>query len=279
MLRHILVATDFSENAHNALRYAVQLAVDVKAKLTLLHVTEPEAFLAQTPGDLMDQIWKEVEAGVMKEMEQSLRKIREELPDLEMPGVRKEMRSGLVADAILMAADDLQADLIVAGSHGYAGIKDLFFGNHTASLVSKSERPLLVVPGSYSYQGIRKMAYAIDFQSIDDTALQTLVELKEELGATLEIVHVDVEEGKAAPAEVENFTRLVQRLFGQAHIRYEFLEGKSPVAALIGYMERSDADLLAMKHRHRNFLAMILGRSVSKDLLKVANLPILVFES
>ncbi|GEM_PF-431435 len=279
MLSHILVATDFSENAHNALRYAVQLAVDVKAKLTLLHVTEPEAFLAQTPGDLMDQIWKEVEAGVMKEMEHALQKIREELPDLEMPGVRKEMRSGLVADAILMAADDLQADLIVAGSHGYAGIKDLFFGNHTASLVSKSERPLLIVPGTYSYQGIRKMAYAIDFRSIDDTALQTLVELKEELGSTLEIVHVDVEEGKAAPAELENFTKLVQRLFGQAHIRYEFLEGESPVAALIGYMERSDADLLAMKHRHRHFLGLILGRSVSKDLLKVASLPILVFES
>ena len=279
MLSHILVATDFSENAHNALRYAVQLAVDVKAKLTLLHVTEPEAFLAQTPGDLMDQIWKEVEAGVMKEMEHALQKIREELPDLEMPGVRKEMRSGLVADAILMAADDLQADLIVAGSHGYAGIKDLFFGNHTASLVSKSERPLLIVPGTYSYQGIRKMAYAIDFRSIDDTALQTLVELKEELGSTLEIVHVDVEEGKAAPVELENFTKLVQRLFGQAHIRYEFLEGENPVAALIGYMERSDADLLAMKHRHRNFLGLILGRSVSKDLLKVASLPILVFES
>ncbi len=279
MLNHILVATDFSENAHNALRYAVCMAIDLNAKLTLLHVTEPEAFLAQTPGDLMDQIWKEVEAEVMKEMEHALQRIREELPDTDLPEVRKEMRSGLVADAILMAADDLHADLIVAGSHGYAGIKDLFFGNHTASLISKAERPVLVVPGSFRYRGIKKMAYAIDFRSVDDSDLQTLVELKEQMRATLEIVHVDVEEGKAGPGEIENFTKLVKRLFGQENIHYEFLEGESPVAALIRYMERSDADILAMKHRHRNFLGMILGRSVSRDLLRVASIPILVFEN
>lgn len=279
MIRHILLATDFSENAHNALRYAIQLAMDLNAQMTMLHVTEPEAFLAQTPGDLMDEIWKEAEAEVMKEMEQSLQRIREELPNKDIPKVRKEIRSGLVADAILLAADDLKADLIIIGSHGYSGIKDLFFGNHTASLVSKSERPLLVVPRSYEYHGIHKIAYAVDFHSMDDSSLQTLIDIKEEMRATLEIVHVDVEEGKATPAEIENFTKLVQRLFGQELIHYEFLEGESPVAALIGYMERSDADLLAMKHHHRNFLGSILGRSISKDLLKVASLPILVFEN
>ncbi len=278
MIQHILVATDFSENARNALRYGLHFAHDLKTRLTLVNVTEPEAFLAQTPGDLMDQIWKEVEADVMQQMNDELEKLYKENPVLKEVKVKKEMRAGLVVDEILLAADDLKADWIIVGNHGYTGVKDLFFGNHTAALITRSHKPVLAVPRDYRYHGIKKIAYAVDFSSMADEELQTLIDLKNQVHGILEIVHVDVEEGKASAEEVKNFTEMVKRLFGQDHVKYEFLDDDDTLAALIIYMESSGADILALKHHHRNFFAKWVGRSISKDLLRVAVIPILVFE-
>lgn len=278
MIKHVLCATDFSDFSKNAMDYALHFARAIDAHLTVLHVSQPQSFLAHSPGDLMEKIWKEHEREVVDRINEQLDGIMAEEKDLHSVIINREVRSGLVVDGINLAAEELDADLIVVGMHGASGIKDLLFGNHTAGIISRSGKPLLIVPGTVRYQPVKRIGYAVDFTDFDHEDLNTLLAVKEQLAANLRIVHVDVEHGAASSEQISNFTQMVSELLGVEDVKYDFLEGDEPIVALSNYTESGASDLLAIRHQHRNFLARILGKSISKTMADITAVPLLVFK-
>lgn len=138
-LERILVPVDFSDCSLDALEYAVVVAQQAKASLTLLHVLEPVSYgLDFTLGQSRTR-HSEVESWTkrLEELASSLRVIH--------ISVESRLRGGHPADSILDAAQTLPCDLIVMGTHGRRGISHAISGSVAEAVLRKARCPVLTV--------------------------------------------------------------------------------------------------------------------------------------
>ena len=140
-IKSILVPIDFSIPSKKALAYAVPLAEQFGAKLTLLHVVESLAtpdFVKSFP--LMMENEK-VTAACQGQLEHI---IKEQAIDPRL--VEKALvRHGRAFREIAEAARTLKVDLIVISTHGYTGLKHVLLGSATERVVRHAPCPVLVV--------------------------------------------------------------------------------------------------------------------------------------
>lgn len=140
-LQSILVPTDFSAPSTKALRYAVALAAQFGAKLTLLNVVEP---IGATPDFAYNPLVLENEKVMAAAKEQLKRLIEQQGIDAAL--VEKTLvRYGVPFNEISGAAARLKVDLIVIATHGYTGLKHVFLGSTAERVVRHAPCPVLVV--------------------------------------------------------------------------------------------------------------------------------------
>ncbi|MCZ7636962.1 MAG: universal stress protein [Verrucomicrobia bacterium] len=138
-LQRILVPTDLSRPAAQALRYAVPLARQVGGKITLLHVLEWPVVPAEV-GALMTD-----EARLTRGAEQAMADLANATVPRELLG-RIVVRVGRSYEAIARAARDLKMDLIVQATHGRTGVRRVLLGSTAERVVRHAPCPVLTVP-------------------------------------------------------------------------------------------------------------------------------------
>ena len=136
----IVFPTDFSESSDAALGYASTLAAESNALLYILHVGEDsQAYVAgygaigYTP-DLVDRVARENQK-LLTQVKPTLPKVRHEHKYL----------TGTPDQEILGFADEVDADLIVIGSHGRTGISRLLLGSVAEAVVRRANCPVLTI--------------------------------------------------------------------------------------------------------------------------------------
>ncbi|MCS6829509.1 MAG: universal stress protein [Armatimonadota bacterium] len=146
MIQRILLATDGSETALKATRWAAELAKTYNAKVTVLHVVHIPAALAGStvlPGGATDV------AVVTRLMEQAAEGvITITVPLLEEAGVEYDSRIeyGHTADTIVRVAEEEKADLIVMGSRGLTDASALLLGSVSHKVLHVvHDKPVLIV--------------------------------------------------------------------------------------------------------------------------------------
>jgi nucleotide-binding universal stress UspA family protein len=141
-IRRILVPTDFSDAASEAVQAAVVLARAFDAGIELLHVTATVAL----PPPPMEVVPFSV---LMPELLQRVReRLTEEAKRVQAAGVPcdSHSREGSPHLEIIKRAQELGADLIVMGTHGHGGLAHAVLGSVTERVLHKSRCPVLVVP-------------------------------------------------------------------------------------------------------------------------------------
>ncbi|MBK7864691.1 MAG: universal stress protein [Archangiaceae bacterium] len=137
----IAVATDFSETADKAVKYAVELARKLDARVHLVHawaipvVSYPD-MLVPLPAGLIDDIAIDAQ----NSMDAALK--RHTTPGIKLEGT---VVCGDARDAVLAAAEKAGANLLVVGTHGRTGLKRAVMGSVAEYLVRHSGVPVLVV--------------------------------------------------------------------------------------------------------------------------------------
>jgi len=135
-IKTILHPTDFSESAEHALQLACSLARDHGSKLVLLTVPAPPLPSVETyiPEYELSQL--------MKESEQQLKSVADGIEDVS---VETRVIAGEPGWAIVTAASDCQADLIVMGTHGRKGLSRLLMGSVAEHVLRHAPCPVLTV--------------------------------------------------------------------------------------------------------------------------------------
>ncbi len=141
-IRHILVPIDFSEHSKNALRYAVPMAEQYGASLTLMYVLEPAIY----PTDLgFGQV-------IIPGVEQELRtKSEEELKSLINREIGERVNTGSVVrmgkphQEILKHAEENSVDLIILATHGHTGVEQMLFGSTAMRVVRMAKCPVMTI--------------------------------------------------------------------------------------------------------------------------------------
>ena len=138
--RKILVPTDFSELSKSAVKEAVSLARRFNAKIDLVHVLEPP------PYPEFGYVHIPVKEGALRKLAESqIEKLRAEVPALGELLNYTPIRTGNAPHEIVQSARELNAELIVIGTHGRTGIKRLALGSTAEKVVRHAHCPVLVL--------------------------------------------------------------------------------------------------------------------------------------
>ncbi len=138
----ILVPTDFSEHAQQALEYAKELARRLGARLHIIHVVEPIIYPAEWGYSQMGLT--ELEHELTRMAQQEIDKLVDAIRAEGIP-VRGEVLHGRASEQIVRYAQEHNIGLISIGTHGRSGLEHFLFGSTTERVLRKSPCPILAI--------------------------------------------------------------------------------------------------------------------------------------
>ena len=147
MIRTILVATDFSPDADEALSWAADLGTRFGARVTVVHVMEPLAPglpAGYTVAGLPER------SVIAAELSQHLDRIARTMQAEQGRAVDQELLSGSPPAAIVKLAGEGRFDLVIVGSHGRTGLKRVLMGSVAERVMRHAPCPVLIVARSGS---------------------------------------------------------------------------------------------------------------------------------
>lgn len=157
---HILVPTDFSPTAHEALHLAFEEATRHRTQLTLLHILHHQAtevyyvrgapntrvgFEVEMGGSLPVPHMTAPETVIRDHNEEVLTQLHDLIPASFTGQWQARVAPGDPADTIVRVAHELKADLIVMGTHGRTGLPHILLGSVAEKVVRRASCPVLTV--------------------------------------------------------------------------------------------------------------------------------------
>jgi nucleotide-binding universal stress UspA family protein len=271
MISKIVVPTDFSAPAEQALNYAIELAKKTNASITLLHINQVAMVDASMPAETYQFLVKEIEEVTKEGMD----KLAKNLLIPSGVAYTTETRYGFVSEEICEIAKKDEADLIIMGTTGASGAAEILIGSNTASVVAKSAVPVLVIPKDLNFKEYTRIVYATDYNEPEFPALMRLIYFAELFDCPLDVIHVKSDADKYFNAE-NNFFKKNKANITYPNIHYIQLEKGDVIQSINHYVEENHGDLLVMAKHNRSFFDRLFHRSLSKKMAYHTKIPLLV---
>jgi len=267
-MKTILVPTDFSSNAKNALKYANALAKSLKAKIVLCNVYTPSVGKFNMISGIIAEEISSAKVDALKK----LNKLNDECTKASCSQV---VAVGDTVNGILDTAKEKKASFIVMGTHGASGLNKVLFGSNASNVISKSEIPVLTIPQRYKYKKIEKIIYASDLNNIT-AELKILQPFAKSLNANIEVLYLDYgwDKGfsKSQPFEVamkknkyKNVTFVIKKVSME----------KAMVVHLKAYTNKKANAILVMFTQDKAWFDKFLIGSKTEDLAFNLKMPLL----
>ncbi len=271
MINKILIPTDFSDVANNALKYGVKLAEKCGAELHILHIKQvpiaDPSFPAETYQIYIDEIQNVEDEGV--------KKLRESFIKDSSVVTTFHSSTGFIADEIMTFCKDYPIDLVVMGTTGASGLAELLVGSNAASVIGKSLVPVLVIPPNHTYQPLKHVLYATDYNEPEFPAVMRMMFFAELYDAKISVLHVKNNFDKYFNADANYFVKNKTSIKKQ-DINIITIESNDVMGSIDKYVDELNIDLLVMAKHNRSFFDKLFHRSLSKRMAYHTKTPLLV---
>ncbi len=278
--KHILLPTDFSSNARNAIDYGITLFSKEECVFYVLNAFEVGASgLSSTMGKAKNT---RLYRAIKEESKRNVTSLLEELNTNSNNPLHKFEGLSL-SDSLLHAVGktiiDYSISYVFMGSKGSSAIKEVFIGSSTVSVIKHIDFcRLVVVPENYSFQIPKQIAFATNFEHVySKIELVPLFNLASLWDSEIVIVHVH--KGKELTQQQKTCKNiLVERLDG---ICLSFIEvpGASKVSDTIQLFtsEHTDVGMIAMVNYWHSFFNKLTTENVINRVAFQTKVPFLVF--
>lgn len=266
-MKRILVPIDFSEQSTNAYRFAIQLEQTSKAEVHLLHVIEMPALPTLS-------VEEERLADVKKAAEERLDYLVKKHTRPEV-SLKYHIAFGATAKKILEYVASHAIDVVVMGTKGATGMREIFIGSNTEKIVRASGVPVIAVKDQVRPREIKNIVFPniIEPDSNEDLVMK-VKQLQHSLNAHLHVVYINT------PL---NFRQdiLTRESLAQFAKRYMLKDCTTNVfndveeeTGIINFTRMIDADMIAVGTHGRKGLSHLLSGSLAEDLVNHAKIPI-----
>ena len=132
---------------------------------------------------------------------------------------------------------------------GGSALRELLMGNTTRHLIDTSPCPVLAIPEDASYNQIKTIVYATDFEDEDIEAIKKLVKIAKPLNAEIKALHIHTQNEDAFKIKEKGFKKMLEEQVEYNKLSVEVLLSVATFDSLKIYLGDIDADLVAMLER------------------------------
>lgn len=276
-MKKIIVPVDFSEHSVYALETAAQLAKKNQSEILAVHMLEMSSMVLNASGDEQQSKAIFFLKLAEKRFEEFLDK--DFLEGIDVTPVVKHFK---VFSEINDVATEHGADLIVMGSHGTSGIKEVLVGSNTEKVVRHSSVPVLVMKNRPQLSDFQDVVFASNFKEESVKSYLEARDLFDKLGYRVHLLHVNLPTNSfMSTTEIEKH---VANFLKKAHGNTDLLNTINYVSdylvedGIMNFAEKIKADLIAIPTHGRTGIAHFFEGSISEDIANHSELPVMTFK-
>ena len=271
-MKTIIVPTDFSPTATNAMNFAADMAVNINASLMLLHIYQVPVSMTDVPVVLVSA------DELRKDSELKLKELKDAVAHITSGKIKiyTEARMGDVVDEVEQVCKQIQPFAVIMGTKGTSGVERMLFGSTTLTAIRHLKWPVIVVPPGKEYgTGIKKIGFACDFNKvIESTPVQFIKNMVKEFGAELHVLNVDYENRHFKPETPEE-SLMLHTLLENLDPKYHFINNKDIENGINEFAETNNIDLLITIPKKHGLLESLFKHSSTKELVKQSHVPVM----
>lgn len=272
-MKRILVPTDFSKQAENALKAAVQLAEKHHSKIFVLHSMEMPLHLATSSdsGSLPESLF------FIKLAKKRFSELREKsfLNGIEL---NEAIGHNEIYEDIEEATKKNNIDLIVMGSTGASGFKEMFVGSNTEKVVRTSKIPVLVIKNNHPNFNVKDFVFATDFSEDGRGALDKANKFAKMVGAKMHLLFVNTPANFNTSLEAQKTMENFVRGMGVENYTLNIYNDTTVEKGILNFTKQIDAQLIGMGTHGRKGISHFFNGSISEDMVNHANMPVITFK-
>lgn len=275
-MKKILVPTDFSEEAENALKVAAQIARRYDSEIFLLHMLELPLDLIDPAqprgsGDLPEAIF------FMKLAHQRFNKVMKS-DYLRGLKVHETVEFHEAFDGIMEISKKHDCDMIIMGSSGAEGLKDIFIGSNTEKVVRHSKIPVVVIKNEIPLFEVKTFVFATDLDPVAKSSFEDAVKFAHKLNITIELIMVNTAAKFKTSEEIDKKLSHFTSGIGDRDYCFKVYNDVNIETGILNYAKKVEADLVGISTHGRQGLAHFINGSLSEDLVNHAKRPIVTFK-
>jgi len=275
-MKKIILPTDFSENAFNAIKYALQLLKDVEATFYLINTYTPVIYQAEyvihSPGQI--GLGDVLQENSLSQLADLMKKLETEFKNPKHIFVPHSAFNVLVDEVVQMVEKE-NADLVIMGTQGATGAKEIFLGTNTVHIIKKASCPVIAVPSGFEYEIPKEILFPTDYEiDYQEQQLQELLEIAEKHISSIEVIHAS-----SGYALTENQLKNKQKLdtiFSKTAHLFHDLPSQGVIAAINNFQLKKRMNFLVMIQNKHTFIERLFIEPVIKKIGFHVNIPFMV---
>ncbi|MDP5231070.1 MAG: universal stress protein [Cellulophaga sp.] len=271
-MKHILLPTDFSDNAWRAASYSIQLYADENCTFYFMHAAKLKVSNASVRSSKLSTVMTENNKAALKEL---IQKAQESYSNSKHT-FKTILSADDLQDAIKDTITALKINLVVMGTKGASKAKGMFFGSNTVSSLTKiKDCPVLIVPENANFKTPEQLAFPTDFNRFYGKELEPIIAWSNQFKTKIKVVHINEKENLNTIQET-NLEQLKKVIAGHSH-SFDWMRDYDNVSEGIkDFIEVNKIDMLAMINYKHSFLENLMNEPVIKKLGFQTSIPFLI---
>lgn len=272
-MKKIIVPVDFSQQSEMALKTAASIAKKFGSEIFVLHMLEmSDALMSYN-----EQAQHEQSVFLIRITEKKFETFLDQ-PYLKGVKVTPIIKRYKVFSEVNSVAEKHNVDLIVMGSHGVDGLKEIFVGSNAEKMVRNAKIPVLVIKDEILDFEVRRFVFACDFDLKYLPAFHRAKTLVDKLSAEMILVYVNTP-GDGFLSTKDSFRKINQFLHqAKVSLEVEIYNDYSVQNGILEFSESRHADIIGLPTHGRKGLNHFFMGSIGEDVANHSKMPVMTFK-
>jgi len=278
-MRKILIPTDFSENAENAIQYAIDLYKNEECEYYILHVFFVIGFA--TDNIMVPEIGEIAYKSAKKTSEKELKTT---LNNLQKNNISRHhfftiSKFNSLLNSIDEVVDEKNIDIIIMGTQGATNATDIIFGSNTVMVMEKERScPVLAIPSEVTYSKPKEIVFPTSYNTYyKKPELEHLIDIATINKAAIRILHIEKDREQE---QSENINKLLlDEYFEGIEHSFHVLYNIEVETAINCFVQSRESDMIAFINKKHGFIEAIFSRHLVQELGYKSKVPVLTMHS
>ncbi len=278
-MKNILLPTDFSDNSWNAIQYAVELFKDEKCNFFLLNTYTPMIYNVEFMEvntakfgliDAMRETSKKNINEIQQKIENQFNNPNHSYSKISsfntLTSEIKELHKGHVMD------------LIVMGTKGASGVKEVLFGSNTVHVIKNAKCAVLAIPSDFIFEPPREILFPSDYEvSFNEKLVKEIIDISNAYNSRVNILNAS--NGYDLSEKQEKNKQKLEELFKEGAYLFHNVSNQNVLEAISKFQLKVRINLLVMINNKNSFFENLFFKSTINQIGFHLNIPFLVIPS